>query len=109
MTIRTVVVNDAHTSRRIMFLRASYLVGAVIDGLAILQMLFPSVFAATYGIRNFEPRVEYKYALGIGASLMIGWTFLLIWASQKPIERKRYSVVLKKPLVSSVPETLRGG
>jgi hypothetical protein len=26
--------------------------------------------------------------MGMGASLMIGWTFLLIWADRSPVERR---------------------
>jgi hypothetical protein len=30
----------------------------------------------------------YRFAMGYGASLMAGWTLLLLWAYQRPLERK---------------------
>jgi hypothetical protein len=41
-----------------------------------------------YGIPGFNPGYEYRYAMGMGASLMLGWTFLLMWADRKPVERR---------------------
>ena len=31
---------------------------------------------------------SYYFAMGYGASLMFGWTLLLIWAYCKPLERR---------------------
>jgi hypothetical protein len=31
---------------------------------------------------------DFRYALAVGAALMLGWTFLLIWADRKPVERR---------------------
>lgn len=41
-----------------------------------------------FGIEDFDPPVEHRYAMGLGASLMAGWTLLLIWADRKPVERR---------------------
>lgn len=74
--------------KRIRWLRRSYWVGAIFDALTILPMLFPKVGGALYGIEDFKPDIEYRYAMGLGASLMAGWTSLLLWADRKPVERK---------------------
>ncbi|MBX3082254.1 MAG: hypothetical protein KF716_11530 [Anaerolineae bacterium] len=76
------------TTRNLFWLRLSYWLGAFIDLVAAIQMLVPSVFAATNNLPDFHPSIEYEYAMRMGASLMLGWTLLLIWAAQKPIERK---------------------
>jgi hypothetical protein len=73
---------------KIRWLRISYWVGAILDGLWVIPMLFPKVGGALYGIKNFDPGGEYRYAMGIGASLMLGWTGLLLWADRKPLERR---------------------
>ena len=54
------------------WLRISYWAGASLDALAALSMLSPEVFAATNGLQNFHPGIEYRYAMGMGASLMLG-------------------------------------
>ena len=42
-------------------------------------------------LKNFAPGADYRYAMGMGASLMLGWTALLIWADRKPIERRGHA------------------
>jgi hypothetical protein len=74
--------------QKVKWLRISYWTGAIIDALAAVQMLSPKIFAVTNNLNNFQPAIEYRYAMGMGASLMAGWTVLLLWADRKPLERK---------------------
>ena len=67
-------------------LRVAFLVGAVTDALAILPMLLPPLANLLWGFEDMSG--AYQFAMGYGASLMLGWTALLIWAYQKPMERK---------------------
>ncbi|MDH3729084.1 MAG: hypothetical protein OER77_16255 [Myxococcales bacterium] len=69
------------------WLRASYWVGAIADAIAGVLMLFPQAGRAMYGT-VFEPGFDYRYAMGLGASLMLGWTVLLLWADRRPVERR---------------------
>ena len=77
---------------KIIYLRISYWVGAIADGLTTFRMLFPKI---AYG-------VEYRYALGLGASLMLGWTFLLVWADRKPLERKGVLLLTVFPVITGI-------
>ena len=72
----------------IRWLRISYWVGAVADGIVGVLMFFPELGRAAYGDPNFEPSADYRYAMRFGASLMLGWTVLLLWADRKPVERR---------------------
>src|SRR5271157_3252934 len=74
--------------RKILFLRISYWAGAILDVIAFFIMMFPFLFALNGGLTNFNPGIEYRYAMGMGAPLMLGWTILLLWADRKPMERK---------------------
>ncbi len=67
-------------------LRVAFLVGAITDALAILPMLLPPFAKLLWGFEDVS--WAYQFAMGYGASLMLGWTALLIWAYQKPLERK---------------------
>ena len=67
-------------------LRAAFLAGAVTDALALVPMLMPPVAAMMWGFD--QPTGGYYFAMGYGASLMLGWTVLLLWAYQRPIERR---------------------
>jgi exosortase/archaeosortase len=37
--------------------------------------------------------------MGIGGSLMTGWTFLLLWAVRKPVERRVVILITAFPVV----------
>ena len=87
-------MNDA-----VRWLRVSYWAGAILDMLAALTMLFPALFALTNGLQDFRPGIEYRFAMGMGASLMLGWTALLIWADRKPLERKGVLLITLVPVV----------
>lgn len=78
--------------KKILWLRTSYWVGAIADGLATIRMVFPKLFHS----------VEYEYALGLGAALMLGWTILLIWADRKPMERKGVLLITAFPVCTGL-------
>jgi hypothetical protein len=72
----------------VLWLRISYWAGAVLDLLAGLTMLFPALFTINNQLSSFYPTPAYRYAMGMGAPLMLAWTILLLWADRKPLERK---------------------
>ncbi len=84
---------------KVIFLRISYWFGAVLDGLMVIPMLFPGIAGVMFGIDNFNPGNDYKYAMMVGASLMLGWTVLLIWADRKPVERKGVIMITVIPVL----------
>ena len=60
------------------WLRVSYWVGAIADVSIGVLTLMPSRMGET----------EFRYPMGLAASVMICWAGLLIWADRKPVERK---------------------
>jgi hypothetical protein len=84
---------------RIRLLRVAYWVGAMLDGLVLVPMLVPAVCAAMFGIPNFQPGPDYRYATAVGAALMAGWTVLLIWADRRPLERRGVILITAVPVV----------
>lgn len=75
-------------SKTIKFLRVSYWVGAIFDALLLIPMLSTKVLSDVFGIQNFTPGSDFRYAVYVAASLMAGWVSLLIWADRKPVERR---------------------
>jgi hypothetical protein len=70
-------------------LKMAFLIGAVTDAGALLPMLISPLAKLLWGFDDVSVASgAYKFAMGYGASLMLGWTVLLIWAYQKPMERK---------------------
>jgi hypothetical protein len=83
-------------------LRISFLVGAITDGLAIIPMAFPRIGSALFGGDSSKLGAEYRYAMGIGASLMAGWTALLVWGAINPIERRDILILTLVPVVAGI-------
>ena len=86
----------------IRWLRICYWAGAVADFLAAIAMMFPAIGAAVYGREGFVATADYRYAMGMGAALMLGWTALLIWADRKPVERKFVLVLTVFPVIAGL-------
>ena len=66
------------------FIRTCYYIGALADLIATLPLIFPDLAKLMFGLDSSG----YLYVSRIGASLMLGWTSLLLWGSYKPIERR---------------------
>ena len=67
-------------------LRTAFVAGAITDAVAVIPMLVPDVARLLWG---FDTECGgYRFAMGYGASLMLGWTALLVWAYRRPIERR---------------------
>jgi hypothetical protein len=84
----------------ILLLRVSYWIGAVTDALAAIAMLF--LGGKVYGLSNFTPGADYRYAMGSAASLMLGWTALLLWADRAPLERRFVLVLTVFPVIAGL-------
>jgi hypothetical protein len=70
------------------WLRISYRVGAIADGIVALAMFAEAILGRPSPLTHYAPGTPYRYAIGLGASLMLGWTLLLLWADRKPEERR---------------------
>jgi hypothetical protein len=68
------------------WLRTAFLAGAVTDAAAVIPMVVPAVARMVWGFD--DPTGAYTFAMGYAASLMLGWTALLVWAYQRPLERR---------------------
>ena len=87
---------------QIKFLRASYWIGAIFDALVLIPMLSPRVASIAFGIPSFNPGSDYRYAMAIAASLMLGWVCLLIWADRKPVERRGVLLLTIFPVLTGL-------
>lgn len=71
--------------RQARLLRSAFLLGALTDALAVVPLLVPSIARLMWGFDGAGG--PYRFAMGYGATLMLGWTFLLAWAYRRPLER----------------------
>ena len=80
-------------------LRFSYWIGAIADFVYAVAMLYPPVMARMLRLDHVPDAMETKLAFNMGASLMFGWTVLLIWADCKPFERKGILLITVFPVI----------
>jgi hypothetical protein len=45
---------------------------------------------------------EFRYPMGLAATLAFGWTALLVWADRKPVERKGILVITVFPVITGL-------
>ena len=89
-------------SKQIKVLKIAFWIGAITDAFAALIMIFPELGEYIFRHENADITPEYRYALGMGAAFMIGWTMLLIWGSLKPVERRGILVLTVFPVITGI-------
>ena len=82
------------------WLKRAFLLGAFIDGLAAVAMLWPALVEPVWGLRGLG--AEFRFAMGYGASLMLGWTGLLFWAARRPLERRGVALLTAVPVLAGL-------
>lgn len=74
--------------KMIFIIRLPYWLGILADSMWAIALFYPPVFGLLTGNPEFNPELEIRLIMGIGATLMACWTILLIWALRKPIQRR---------------------
>jgi hypothetical protein len=85
-----------------LLVRVAFVLGAATDGLAVVAMVIPRVGTALFGGGSSRTGPEFRYAMGIGASLMAGWTVLLLWAAADPLERRAVLLLTVFPVITGI-------
>jgi hypothetical protein len=85
--------------KRMFLIKVAYWLGIGADALWAVGLLFPQIFGILTGEPDFNPDLQLRLSMGIGGTLMTGWTFLLLWAVRKPIERRVVILLTAFPVV----------
>jgi len=100
-------VSSMGTTNRIKLLRISFWVGALLDGIYAINMGLVWLNDSYSGIdplrlMRFTEGLQSRYVWGIACSLMLGLTFLLLWAAKKPLERRGVIMLTAFPVVTGL-------
>ena len=87
-------------NKSIRWLRISYWVGIIVDGLVTIAWINPGMIGLLDSDSGMG--IATRIALGWGASLLLAWTFLLFWADRKPLERKGVLLLTCFPVISGL-------
>ena len=91
---------------RTTWLRVSYWVGAIADGMFAVLMLSQAIFAQPSAITGYVPEIPYRYAMGLAGSLMLAWTLLLLWADRSPVARRGILLITNVVILGLMASTL---
>ena len=87
-------------NKKIKFLiRFPYWLGIIADALWAVALLFSPVYGMLIGNSNFNHDLQYRLTMSVGGILMVGWTLLLLWGVQNPIERRFVILLTAFPVV----------
>jgi hypothetical protein len=86
-------------TQRITALRMICWLGVAADAIWTVALLHPPLFGLLTGRAGFSPDFTLRLNMGIGASLMAGWTLLLAWTSHDPIARRAVFLLTACPVV----------
>lgn len=84
------------------FIKTAYWIAAAVDGFVALGMLFPQLLQPALQLASVPSGVETRYALGVGAALMLGWTLLLVWAAAEPVARRTILLLTIVPVIAGL-------
>jgi len=87
---------------KLLTMQAAYWLGVIADALWTVALVSPTLFGRLTGRPGFEPDLPFRLTMGIGASLMAGWTLLLVWASRKPVERRGVLLLTACPVITGL-------
>ena len=85
--------------KKLFLIKIAYWLGIGADAIWAVGLLFPQIFGLLTGNPDFNPDLQFRLSMGIGGTLMTGWTFLLLWAVRKPIERRVVILITAFPVV----------
>ena len=77
-------------------------IGVVADALWAIALVWPQLFFFLTGRPNPELDLAFRLTMGIGASLMAGWTLLLAWAAHHPVERRAVMLLTAIPVIAGL-------
>lgn len=99
-------VNEMDEKTKILLVRAIYWIGVVLDALFALEMTVITVFGESFAVYTLPEEtaidLPYRYAMGIAAAMMWGWTGLLIWGVQDPLERRGTLLLTAFPVITGL-------
>ena len=86
---------------KVWLIKLPYWLGIAADALWAIALFYPVVFGALTGVNGFSPDWQMQSVMAIGGVLMVGWTVLLVWAVQRPVER-RFIILLTALVVAAL-------
>lgn len=86
-------------NKKLLIIKITLWWGIVADLFETIRLILPQFFIKTSSA-TLSLNDDLKFALLYGAPVMLGWTIILFWASQKPIDRRGVFLCLMPVIIS---------
>ena len=87
---------------KLFWIKLPYWLGIIADAIWAIALFSPALYSLLTKTPDFKPDSQVKLIMGIGGSLMTGWTFLLLWAVKNPIERRGVGLLTAFPVIFGI-------
>ena len=81
------------------FIKAPYVIGAIADLVWAIALIYPPILSVLTGRQYPGLDLENRLIYAVGGIMMLGWTALLLWGYQKPIERRGVTLLTACPIL----------
>ena len=89
-------------NNKMRFIITTCWLGIVADFTWAIGLFHPSLFVFLTGKSEMIVDLQLRLIMAIGGSLMLGWTFLLLWTVLKPLERRAVLILTSFPAVFGI-------
>ena len=87
---------------KLKIIKAVCWVGAFVDALWAAALVTPSLYKILICRPDLVPDLTFRLTMGVGASLMAGWTVLLVWCAASPVERRAVMLFTVFPIIAGL-------
>jgi hypothetical protein len=87
---------------KVRFIQSICWIGVAADAIWAIALLHPWLYGMLTGRSDFQPDLTLRLCMGVGASLMAGWTFLLAWTAKEPIQRRGVLLITAFPALAGL-------
>jgi uncharacterized membrane protein len=94
---------------KITAIRLCYVAGAAADAAIGALLLFPAMLAEMLGLAETPTRISERIGLAMTATLLFGWTALLLWGARAPVERRGVLLLTIFPVIVGLALTVLYG
>ncbi len=88
--------------KKIQIIKTLCWIGVAADVLWLIAFVLPQFFGILTSRPDLQVDFSLRIALGIAGALMAGWTLLLAWTAQKPVERRMVMALTAVPVLAGL-------
>jgi len=88
--------------KKIQIIKTICWIGVAADALWTIALIFPQFYVILTNKPDLQIDLSLRMTLGIAGSLMAGWTLLLAWTAQNPVERRMVMALTVVPVVAGL-------